>query len=137
VEEFEPKTTTYALRDLSDTTVAFLIREKTVTPELAENMQKIMAQKHQLADFNQSIDERQHELSEISQDQQRVRENMKALKGTAEEKQLTQRYASQLNQQEDRLLALRKEITDLQTQRTESADKLSKMIEGISLDVAL
>ena len=42
-----------------------------------------------------------------SQDQQRLRENMKALRGSAEEKQLLQRYTRQLDEQENKLEALR------------------------------
>ena len=43
-------------------------------------------------------------------DQQRLRENMKALRGSAEEKQLLQRYTRQLDAQETRLDALQTEI---------------------------
>ena len=46
----------------------------------------------------------------ISEDQERVRENLKALKGSDAEKALTERYTRQLSTQEDRLDALRKEI---------------------------
>jgi hypothetical protein len=46
----------------------------------------------------------------IVQDQQRLRENMKALRGSAEEKELLQRYARQLNEQENRLESLQQEI---------------------------
>jgi hypothetical protein len=45
------------------------------------------------------------ETQSIAADQERVRENMRALRGSSEEKQLLQRYTRQLNQQEDRLAA--------------------------------
>ena len=44
------------------------------------------------------------QVTNISDDQQRVRENMKALKGSAEEKALIERYVRELNEQEDRSL---------------------------------
>ena len=43
-------------------------------------------------------------------DQQRLRENMKALRGSAEEKQLLQRYTRQLDEQETRLETLQTEM---------------------------
>ena len=45
---------------------------------------------------------------QIFDDQQRLRENMKSLKGSAEEKKLLERYTQQLDAQETRLEALRK-----------------------------
>src|SRR4051794_4659590 len=48
----------------------------------------------------------QQEQHAIGQDQQRLRENMKALRGSEEEKTLLQRYARQLDAQETRLDAL-------------------------------
>ena len=80
------------------------------------------------------IDSRQHEIDAITKDQARLRENMKALKGTAEEKALVQRYTRQLDQQEDRLNALQKEIADLQDQHAKAKADLDQLIESIALD---
>jgi predicted nucleic acid-binding Zn-ribbon protein len=137
VEEFEPQDTTVALSNITDDQVAYLVRQKSITPELEQTLRKVVQQKNVVAGIDVQILQRQRESNEINVDQQRVRENMKALKGTAEEKQLTQRYATQLNQQEDRLAALRKEIADLQAQRQDAQTKLNQMIEDISMDVML
>lgn len=137
VEEFEPQQTTIILNSITDDQVAYLVRQKTITPELEQTLRKVIAQKNEISGFNTQIEQRQRETSDISQDQARVRENMKALKGTAEEKQLTQRYATQLNQQEDRLAVLRKEIADLQAQREAAQAQLNKMVEDISFDATV
>jgi septal ring factor EnvC (AmiA/AmiB activator) len=66
------------------------------------------------------------QIADIDRDQERVRENMKALKGTPEEKALLQRYTRELNDQEDRLAALRDEqkkaTADRDARRRELAD---------------
>ena len=62
---------------------------------------------------------------------------MKALKGSSEEKELLQRYTRQLNEQENRLDALRKEIEQLQSQRLLAQGNLDKMIQELSFDVTL
>ena len=49
---------------------------------------------------------------EIARDQERLRENMKALRGSAEEKQLLQRYTRQLDEQETRLDALKQDVRE-------------------------
>jgi len=70
-----------------------------------------------IADLHRQIYERDTELKAIFDDQQRLRENMKSLKGTAEEKALTQRYTQQLNEQENRLEVLRKEKEQLEAKK--------------------
>jgi len=57
-----------------------------------------------------------------------------ALQGSAEEKSLIQRYTKQLDSQEDRLLKLRAEITDLQKQRDSAQAELSLMIMDVNVD---
>lgn len=62
---------------------------------------------------------------------------MKALKGSAEEKALLQRYTTQLNDQETRLDALRKELADLEIQRQKALAELDKLVQDLALDVSL
>jgi hypothetical protein len=137
VEELRPTDTTIQVSNISDEEVTLLLRQQTIGPELEKTLRGIIAQRSEMSGFEMQIQNRRRETNEISQDQQRLRENMKALKGTAEEKALTQRYASQLNQQEDRLATVRKEIDSLEAQREKSQEKLSQMIEDISMDVTM
>ncbi len=59
---------------------------------------------------------------------------MKALKGSAEEKALLQRYTGELNKQEDRLAAIRTELADLQQKRNEAAAELDRTVMTINID---
>ena len=59
---------------------------------------------------------------------------MKALKGSAEEKALLQRYTRQLNEQEERLTALQKEISDLKEKREQARKALDQMLTEITLE---
>jgi hypothetical protein len=78
--------------------------------------------------------ERRQEADRIGADQNRIRENMKALKGSAEEKSLLQRYTGELNKQEDRLSALGTELEDLQPKRTDAAAELDRMVLAINIE---
>ena len=62
---------------------------------------------------------------------------MKALKGSSEERALLQRYARQLDQQEDRLNILQKEISDLNDKKDKADEELDRIIQGIVLDETL
>jgi hypothetical protein len=73
----------------------------------------------------------------ISQDQARVRENMKALRGSAEEKPLLQRYTRQLDTQETRLETLKEETTRTTAARDAANQELARTISELSFDFAV
>ena len=60
---------------------------------------------------------------------------MKTLKGCSEERQLLQRYVKQLDEQENRLDALRRELQALTAERQKAQDELNKFIEGLGTGV--
>jgi hypothetical protein len=62
---------------------------------------------------------------------------MEVLKGSAEERALVQRYTRQLDTQENRLEALKKEIEQLGTKLDSEEAKLEKMVEELSFDEKL
>jgi isochorismate hydrolase len=86
-----------------------------------------------------AIDRRLHTLqaehASIVRDQQRVRENMKALRGSAEEKKLLQRYTRQLDEQETRLEALQKDLERAGAARATAHEELSALFQAVSLDL--
>jgi RNase adaptor protein for sRNA GlmZ degradation len=97
----------------------------------------VIAQKSVIADLDSKKEEHEGQMEKIFDDQQRLRENMKALKGTAEEKALLQRYTQQLNAQETLLETLRKESEALETQKDSAQAALDKMIQELAFDVKL
>jgi chromosome segregation ATPase len=80
------------------------------------------------------MEDRQKDIDRIVADQARLRENMKALKGSSEEKALLQRYTGELDQQETQLDSLRKSIQSTENQRDKANDELQDMIDNIQLE---
>jgi hypothetical protein len=60
---------------------------------------------------------------------------MKALRGSREERQLLQRYARELDDQENRLEALRREVTEVEVEAAAARAELSRLIEGLSFEL--
>src|SRR2546427_151527 len=134
VEEFHPEETRSQLTDITDNQVDVLSVENRMTPALEQAFRSVLDHKNRIGRLQAEIDSRQKELNAINKDQARVRENMKALKGSAEEKALLQRYTKQLDSQEDRLNTLNKEISDLQQKQSQEQQKLEEMVQLITLD---
>jgi len=137
VEAVHPEETQYALTNLDSNLVAVLGRQQQLTPALRQTFDQILAQRIKLSGFDQQMMLRRQEADRIASDQGRIRENMKALKGTSEEKALVQRYTGELNSQEDRLAAIRRELEDLQKSRDEAARELDRMVMAINIDESI
>jgi hypothetical protein len=134
VEEVRVLQSSFQLATLDEDQIAIFSRNRSITPHMAEALQKIAAQKAVVSKLEQDMENRQKDIDRIVADQARLRENMKALKGSSEERALLQRYTSELDQQETQLDSLRKIIQDTEAQRDKANDELESMIEGIQIE---
>ena len=137
VNEAKPLYTQYVINSLTDDQITLFVRQKTINPEIEAALRKIMAQKAVIAGLDRELKARQDETKRIFDDQTRLRENMKALKGSAEEKALLQRYTKELDDQESRLEAIRKESTELEAKRAAAQAELNRMIDELQFDATL
>ena len=134
VEEVRTLATTYELSNLDEEQIGLFVKQGTITGEMAEALKKIAAQKAVVTKLEAEMENRQKDINRIVEDQGRLRENMKALRGSTEEKALLQRYTKQLDEQETQLDALRKKIQDAEAQRDKANDQLEKMIEDLQIE---
>jgi hypothetical protein len=137
VKEYRPTLNSYQLTNVTDDQVKYFLVQKMINIETEKVLRKVILQKNDIAQLDATIAGRKTQITSISDDQQRVRENMKALKGSAEEKALVERYVKELNEQEDRMQSLRHEITDLQAKRESAQKTLNETIEALQMEVTL
>jgi chromosome segregation ATPase len=137
VEESRPIAVTYELTNLNSDQIALFVHQQSIDKAVEDALRKLLAQKEVIADLDSQSEARDTEIQTIFDDQQRLRENMKSLKGTAEEKALTQRYTQQLNEQENRPEVLRKEKEQLEAKKDAAQTELNRMIQALSMDVRL
>ena len=137
VKEYRPVSNRWMLTNVSDNELKFFVDQKMITPDVEKELRSIVKQKNDIAVLDAVITGRRAQVTAITDDQQRVRENMKALKGSAEEKALLERYVRELNEQEDRVQALRKEITEMQQRRDAAQSALNTTIETLQMEATL
>jgi len=137
VDEVRSVETRYELDRITARQVQLLVRQQSISPSIEDTLKRILAQKDIVDDLDRKKDMKDDEMKAIFDDQQRLRENMKALKGSADEKALLQRYTGELNDQETRLEHLRSEIGQIEKQSEAAGDKLATMIRGLTFDVKL
>jgi hypothetical protein len=137
VKEYRPIVNQYVLTNIADNDIKYFLQQKMINPEVEKVLRQVLKQKDDIAALDAVINGRRAEVNSISEDQKRLRENMKALKGSAEEKALVERYVRELNEQEDHVQALTREIAETQQKRDSAQTTLNDTIEKLQMEVTL
>jgi len=137
VEEYHPEETLYALTNLTDDQIVLVTRGRNLDPAIEQALRRVLAKKNEVSNVDSQIASRRQEIDRINREQSRLRENMKVLKGSPEEKALLQRYVTELNQQEDSLVSLNKEINSLNVEHIKLVGELNDMARQLTFDEKL
>lgn len=128
--------TSYRLIDIDDRTILVLVRGGASEPALRRALQPLTDKRAELATAEARVSAINGQVAEIDRDQQRLRENMKALRGSPEERALTQRYTRELGEQEDRLAALREDLKKATAERDARRRELSELAARLQFDIS-
>ena len=123
----------YALLNFSRQDLELFISRNYIDATTRAVLEKIIDIKSRMAAAEARIETIDHEVTEIGTDQQRLRDNIKALTATAEAKQLITRYVAKADTQETRLEQLNK---DKQAQHVET-ERLQNELESLVRSVAI
>jgi hypothetical protein len=135
VQETRPEEHRVAIAELADDYVMVLVRGGLPAEGVAQALQPILTKKREIAEAGRAIAAHESDVEAIERDQQRVRENMKALKESREERALLERYARQLMTQEDRVEGLKRELNDLQGRRAKLEAEFAALMTQLSFDI--
>ncbi len=134
VEERRPVSTRTMISDLTGDQVALMVSQQRLSPQAQQALAPIVAKRGELSAVETEIRARRQEVDSIVADQSRLRENLKALKGTSEEKALVQRYTRQLDEQETRLDTLRREIAERERRQQQLRGELESMVMALAFE---
>lgn len=137
IDEVQPLDRTVALSSVTDDQIKIWFNDKTLKPEVMQSLRQIMDKKNEISALDHRTQALQVQITGINQDQGRLRENMKALKGSVEEKALVARYTRALNEQEDKLQTVRAEMARLDSARAEKRQQLDKMLQDLTVDESM
>jgi len=123
------------LSEVDDTLIAGFSQSARPVPLLAA-LKPLLDKKAEFAKLERELSRLAAEQATIVADQQRLRENMKALRGSTEERALLQRYTTTLNEQESRLESLRQNIAQINAQAEAVRGQLSRLISELTFDIS-
>jgi tRNA(Phe) wybutosine-synthesizing methylase Tyw3 len=134
VNEELPETETYAISNLTSEKLALFLNEGYLTPPMKQALDALLEQKGELAALNRQAQEKQAEINTITKEQERMREHLRALGKSDEEKQLLQRYVAKITQGEDQLERLRAEEKQLHERRGALQRQIDERIRKLALE---
>ena len=109
VNETQALMDSYQISNLSSRDVELFVSSNYIDAAIKAELEKLIELKTKIFQAERRVKTLEEEAEEISNDQKRLRDNIGALKNTAEAKQLVARYIAKAGEQETRLEAIAKE----------------------------
>ena len=125
---------TYDLASFGRPQLELFVRLNYLDDAARVTLEKIVALKDRIAATDAQLHLIDRETSEIGQDQQRLRDNIKALTTTAEARQLIARYIAKAGDQETRLEQLTKNKQAAGDKRAQLLEELESTIRNLTVD---
>ena len=125
---------TYQLSTFNRTQLEFFIAHRYIDEEMRAALQRIIDLRDKVAGADTRLAQINKEATEITQDQQRLRENVTALTSTSEARQLIARYVAKANEQETRMEQIEKDRRAIAAERSKLQADLEAAMRAFSLD---
>jgi hypothetical protein len=127
----------YALTDVSPSQVGFWLEQRYLDATTAGVLRQVAAIQTRVAEAEATIQRLNNDRATIVSEQQRIRDNLKALGDRSSEKELRERFIRTLNQQEDRLEQISSELTAQTTARAQGRTKIVELISALDYEAAV
>jgi hypothetical protein len=135
VDEIKPGATTFQVTELHRERLELLVTSSDSRQTVERAMAPIFAKSAELDEVEQGLERIYGDLQQITEDQARVRENIKALGDSSAHRRLLERYTRQLEEQEDRVDALKREQSEQQARQARAERELNDLIAAMTFDV--
>jgi hypothetical protein len=126
-----------SLADINRERVGLLLKNRQIDQATIAALQGVIQLNERVTDLDRQAAEREREIQEITQMQQRLRENLQALGQGQDERRLRERYIAELSQQEDRLRELFSELSSIRNERALAQTALATEIGSLEFQTAL
>ena len=131
VTEELPDRDSYQITNITTDNLVIWVRDKYLSPEMKKSLDEILEIKAKIATLNNQIQEKQEAIRTFTQEQARMRENLKVLGKSEEEKKLLARYVNKISESEDQIEKTKQQETVLIEQRNGVQRQLDDKIRSL------
>ena len=133
VVERQPLRESYQLTSFTGDQLAMFLSRNSLDNAVKERLQKLITLRNTIGQFNTKLAALEREKESISDDQERLRDNIEALAKTSEARQLIVRYIAKANEQETRLEQIENERRAVQSEKERLERELSLEIKNFEV----
>jgi len=120
---------TFEVSSLTSDVVLTYVQNKAISETGRRQLQQILDLKRQIAGADNQIHQTDTEISNMVNDQERIRRNIQSLNQVSGQQEQVQKYARQLSTQENQLAALRDRASELKKQKATLESNLGALVE--------
>ncbi|RKH89354.1 hypothetical protein D7Y04_43470, partial [Corallococcus sp. AB038B] len=100
----------YSISSAGPDEVAFFLSQRYVDAKMADALREVIAIRERVAALTRDEQQLTVERAQLFKDQERIRANIESLKSGVSQRELAERFVAKLNEQEDRLEAITREL---------------------------
>ncbi len=134
VVERQPLRESYQLTSFTGDQLAMFLSRNSLDNAVKERLQTLIGLRSSIGQFNTKLAALEREKENISDDQERLRDNIEALAKTSEAKQLIARYIAKANEQETRLEQIEAERKTAQAEKERLERELAMEIKNFEVN---
>jgi hypothetical protein len=123
----------YSLVNISRQDLELFVSRRYIDEDTRKVLEKVTDLKIKIGAIDHKLNSLELEEDAITEDQERLRENIKALTSTPEAKQLIARYVTKANEQETRIEQITQERKTASAEKEKLNQELSVLIRGIDV----
>ena len=118
--------------NLSPDVLVSYIQNRTLSAAARQQLERAAAQKRLIAENDRALQDTEAQIRTLTQDEDRIRQNIQSLNTVSGQQQQVQNYARQLDTHEQQLATLRDKQAELQKKKTALQGDLDKQIEALT-----
>jgi hypothetical protein len=111
--------------------VSFLLKSGYIDERVAAGARELVALRERMAPLNQEESRLKGEREQLFKDQERIRANIESLKSGASQKDLAERFVAKLNEQEDRLEVIGREMERVAREKKETQAEINRKLQEL------
>jgi hypothetical protein len=134
VQEEKPMEDVRAVSEITTSQIAVWVSARSLDAETEKSLREAAGLQAAIKALEQKTAALEAERKGIFADQERLRENLQRLGQSPDEAMLRQRYVKQLDDQENRIAAMKTDKEKLDAERETARGQLSEFIRQLSID---
>ncbi|QSQ20643.1 hypothetical protein JY651_36225 [Pyxidicoccus parkwayensis] len=127
----------YLISNVGLDEVTYFVSSRYIDRQVADALREVVALRERVQALSRDEQRLTAEREQLFKDQERIRSNIESLKSGASQRELAERFVAKLNEQEDRLEAIGRELERLLKERQSAQDELNRRIQSISYTAEL